>query len=132
MAVNEVDQPVSQVAGKIRTVIGAAVFAEAAGNEDAGELLGGHLDIGISLVVAEQDVEPRLVLFDERVFKCEGFLLVVDDDVIDVAGFADQGAGFGVGQTFFGEVIAHTGAEKFGFADVYDLGVGILVEIHAG
>ena len=48
---------------------------------------------GIGLVVAQQDVEARLPLLDEVVLERQRFLVVVDQDVVDVARFGDQRAG---------------------------------------
>jgi len=109
----------------------SAVLAEAAGDEDAGELFGGEFDVGVGFVVAEEDVEAGFVLLDEGVFEGEGLLFVVDDDVVEVAGLCDEGASFGVGEGVLGEVVADAGAEDFGLADVEDLSVGVLVEIDA-
>jgi hypothetical protein len=132
VAVDEVDEAVGEVTGEVGAVVGGAVLAEAAGDEDAGELFGGDLDIGVGFVVAEEDVEAGFVLFDEGVFEGEGFLFVVDDDVVEVAGLGDEGAGFGVGEGVLGEVVADAGAEDFGLADVEDLAVGVLVEVDPG
>ena len=57
----------------------------------------GELDVGIGLVVAQQDVEARLALLDEVVFERQRLMLVVDQDVLDVDGFAHERAGLGVG-----------------------------------
>ena len=107
MAVDEVHQPVRQVAGKIGAEIGGAVLAQPPRDVDARVVLAGQLDVGVGFVVAQQDVEARLVLLDEVVLERQRFLFVVDQDVVDVARFGDQRAGFGVGQLVFGEVAAH-------------------------
>ena len=132
-AVDEFDDAVGEVAGKVGAVVGGAVFAQAAGDEDFGEAIGeGEFDVGVGLVVAEQDVEARLALLDEVVFKSEGFVLVGDEDVVDVDGLAHEGAGFGVGLGGFKKVGADAGAEVLGLADVDDLALGVLIEVDAG
>ena len=88
---------------------------------DARKPLVGQLDVGISLVVPQQDIEARLVLLDEVVLKRQRFLLVIDQDVIDIARFADQRAGLGVGQPVLIEVAANAGPQDLRFADVDDL-----------
>ncbi len=66
---DQVHDPVGQIAGKIRPEVDAAVFLQSPGHINAGKSLGqGQLDIRISLVVAQQDVETRLLLFDQVVF----------------------------------------------------------------
>ena len=117
-AVDEMDQPVRQITREVRTEVRAAVLDQAAGDVDAGIFLGGHLDVGVGLVIAEQDVEAGLVLLDEVVFKGQRLLLVIDQDVIDVAGFGDERSGFGIGQTVDRKVTANAVAQVLRLADV--------------
>ena len=127
-AMDEVDDAVGEVAGEVGAVVDAAVAAEAAGDEDFRPAIAeGELYIGIGFVVAQQDVEAGLALLDEVVFQRERFVLVVDEDVVDVDGIAHEGAGFGVGLGGFKEVGADPGAEVFGLADVDDLAVGVFI-----
>src|ERR1019366_6722142 len=76
VAVDEVHQAVRQVGGEVGAEVGGAVLAQSPGHVDARVLFVGQLDVGESLVVAQQDVEARLVLLDEVVFEGEGFLPV--------------------------------------------------------
>ena len=132
VAVNEVHQPVGQVAGKEGAEVGGAVLAQPPGDVDARILLGGQLDVGVGLVVAQQDVEARLPLLDQVVLEGQRFLLVVDQDVVDVARLGDQGAGLGVRQALVGEVAAHAGAQVLGLAHVDHRASVVLVEVDAG
>ena len=132
-AVNEFDDAVGEVAGKVRAVIGRAVFAQAAGDEDFGVAVGqGELDVGVGFVVTQEDVEAGLALLDQVVFQSQRFVLVGNEDVIEVDSLAHQGAGFGVGLRGFKKIGTDAGAEIFGLADVDDLALGVLVEIYAG
>ncbi len=131
-AVDEVDEAMGEVAGEVRAEVGAAVLAEAAGDEDFGVAIGEReLDVGVGLVVAQQDVEARLALLDEVVFEGEGFVLVGDGDVLDIDGLAHERAGLGVGLRGFEEVGADARAQVLGLADVDDLALGVLVEVAA-
>jgi hypothetical protein len=97
-AMDELDDAVSEVAGKVRAVVGRTVFAQATRDEDFGIAVGeGELDVGVGLVVAEQDVEARMALLDEVVFEREGFVFIGYKDVVEVNGLAHEGAGFCVG-----------------------------------
>ena len=93
--------------------------------------LQGELDVGVGLVVAEEDVEAGLALLDEIVLKREGFVLVGDGDVFNVNGFAHERAGLGVRLRGREEVAANAGAQVLGLADVDDDAFGVLVEIAA-
>ena len=74
---NEVDDAIGEVAGEVGSVIGAAILAQAAGDVDARKALAEReLDVGVSFVVAQKNVEARLLLLDEMVFKGESFLLL--------------------------------------------------------
>ena len=92
----------------------------------------GELNVGIRLVVAEQNVEARLTLLDEIVLEGERFFVVGDDDVVDVDGLAHQRARFRVLPAAFVEVAGHTAAQVLRFAHIDDLAFGVFVEIHAG
>ena len=90
MAVDEVHQPVRQVRREERAEISGAVLAQTARHVDARVALAGQLDVGVGLVVAQQHVEARLILLDEVVLERQRFLLVIDQDVVDIARFGDQ------------------------------------------
>ncbi len=132
MAMDEVHQPVRQIPGKVRAIISGAVFLQTPGHVDARITLGGEFDVRVGFVVAQQDVVARLPLLDQVVLERQRFFLVIDLDKIDRAGFMDQRAGLGVGQTFIVEVTAHPIAQVLGFADVDHRAVSVFVEVHAG
>jgi hypothetical protein len=132
-AVDEVDEAVGQVAGEVGAEVGGTIAAQAAGDEDLGVAVGeGELDVGVGLVIAQEDIEAWLALLDEVVFEGKGLVLVGDDDVIDVDGLAHERAGLGVGLRSFEEVRADARAQVFGLADVDDLALGVFVEVAAG
>ncbi len=132
-AVDQVDDPMRQVAGEKGAVVGASVFAQPAGDKDLGVAVGqGQLDVGVGLVVAQQDVETRLALLDEVVLKRQGLLLVFHQDVIHVHGFAHERACFGVGLGSLKQVRTYPGAEVFGLADVDYVALCVAVQIHPG
>src|SRR6202166_4296782 len=94
IAMDEIDNPVSQIGREVWTVVEAAVLAEAAGHVDARPALAQReLHVGIGLVVAQQDIEARLTLFDEIVLEGQSLFIVRDHDVVNVDGLADQSAG---------------------------------------
>jgi hypothetical protein len=103
MTMDEVHEPVRQVRRKVRAEVRRAILPEPAGDVHARVFLIGQLDIGIRLVVAEQDVETRLVLLDQVVFERQRFFLVIDQDVVDVARLRDQSARLDVRQLVLGE-----------------------------
>ena len=132
-AMDEFDHAIGQVAGKVRAVVGRAVLAQAARDEDLGEAVGERqLDVGVSLVVAQQNVEARLALLDEVVFERQRLMLVGHQDVIEVDGLAHQRAGLGVGLRGLQQIRAHPRAQVLRLAHVDDFALGVLVEIHAG
>ena len=73
----------------VRAEVARAVADYVAGGEDAGERFGGDADVGVFLVVFEQDVVARFVGADLGGFEDEGFLLVARYDVVDVGDVAD-------------------------------------------
>ena len=132
-AVNEFDHAVGEVAGKVGAVVGGAVFAQSARDEDLGEAVGeGELDVRVGLIVAQQDVEARLALLDEVVLESKGLMLVGDENVLDIDGLSHERAGFGVGLRRFKQIRADAGAQVFGLADIDHFAFCVLVEIHPG
>ena len=86
MPVDEVHQTVGEIAGKIGAEVGRAVLLEPPRDIHARIRLLGQLDVGIGLVIAQQDVVLRLVLLDQVVLKSECLFLVADENVVERAG----------------------------------------------
>ena len=130
---DDVDEPVREIARKIRAEVGGAVLAQAARDEDLGVAVGEReLDVRVGLVVAQQDVEARLALLDQVVFERQRLVLVGDGDVLEVDGLAHERAGLGIGLRRRQKVAAHPRAQVLRLADVDDLALGVLVEVTAG
>jgi len=130
--VNEVHQPVRQISGKIRSVIGGPVFAQPPSDIYARIALRRELDVRIGLIVAQQNVIARLPLLDEIVLERERFLLIIDLDKGDLARFRDQRPGLRIGEAFVGEITADAVPQILGFAYVYDRAVGVFIKIDPG
>ena len=76
-----------------------------------------YSDKGITLVVFEQDIIGRLVLFDEIVFKDERFHFVARDDVIESVYLGDHARDlFRLDARV--EILAHPVFQHLGFADI--------------
>src|ERR1700720_1486127 len=56
----------------------------------------GELDVGVGLVIAEKNIEFRVVALDEIVFERQSLALVVDHNGFQVGNFTNQGTCFGV------------------------------------
>ena len=131
-AMDQVDQPMREVAGEVWAKVGAAVLAQAPRDEDFGVAVRHReLDVGVGLVVAQQDVEARLALLDQVVLERQRFVLVGDGDVFDVDGLAHQRAGLRVGLRRLQKIRADARAQVLRLADVDDLALGVLVEVAA-
>ena len=132
VAVDQLDHAVGQAGRQIGSVVAAAVLLQAPGDIDPRKAFAQReFDVRIGLVVAQQDVEARLLLLDEVVFQRQRFFFVVDDDVLEVDGFAQQGAGLGVLGRALEKIRTHPGAQVFRLADVDDLTLCVFVQIHA-
>jgi len=130
---NQVDDAIGEIGREVRAVVGAAVLAQAARDVHAREALGqGEFHVGVSLVVAQQDVEAWLLLLDQVVLKGQRFFVIGDDYVVDVDGLADERAGFRVFPTAFVKVGRDPRAQVLGLADVNDFAFGVFVEVNAG
>ena len=108
----------------------AAVALDVAGDEDARErLVGRQLEVGVVLVVAQQDVVFRRPLFDQIVLERERFDDGVGDDDLEPRDLVEQRVGLRVGAVR-AEVIAHPVAQGAGLADVNGVAVRVEIEIH--
>src|SRR5207237_5373286 len=93
MTVDQVNNPVRKVGREVGAVVSAAIFPKAASDIDSRESLPqSELYVGISLIVAQQDVETRLSLLDEIVFERKRFFVVGDDDVVNIHRLAHKGS----------------------------------------
>ena len=120
-----------KIAREIGAVVAGTVFQNAAGDVDARIFFVGEFDIGKGFVIAQEDVEARLVLLNEIVFKGESFLVVIDLDKIDVARFGDETTGLGFRQPIFIEITSDAATKILRFADVQNLPFAIFVEVNA-
>ena len=133
IAMNQIHRAMRQVGGKIRAVIDTAILAQPPRHVYAGEALAQRqLDVGISFVIAQQHVEARFTLLDEVVLKRQRLFFVVNDDVLDVGRLAHQRAGLGLDLDPLHEIRAHPRPQTLRLANVDDLALGVLVQIHSG
>jgi len=99
---NQIDNAIGEIGREVRTEVNASVLAQAAGHINSRETLSeGQLDVGVSLVVAQQDVEARLLLLDEVILERERLFVIGDNDVVDIDRLADERAGLRVFPTAF-------------------------------
>ena len=113
--------------GKERAEIDRTVLAQPARDVHARIFFKGReTNIGIGLIVPQQDIEFRLIALDEIIFERQSLAFVIDDDVIEVGDLAHQGTGFGVHPSRFEKVGTHPRAQGAGLADVQNGAEGIL------
>ena len=93
-------------------------------------LVGRDGEVREALVVAEPDVEPRLMLLDERVFEHDRGDIVRGDDPLDGCCGGDHR--LRLEWQICGKVIRDSLAKRLGFADVQDLPVCVAEQIHPG
>src|SRR5262249_15672306 len=133
VAVDQVHDAIGQIGREVRAIVRAAVFAKTAGYVHPGKALAqGEFYIGGGLIIAQQNVEARLLLLDEVVFQSQDLAGIGDDDVIGVGRLTHQSAGFGVLPAALVEIGADPAAQVVGLADVDDLTLSVLVEVNAG
>ena len=88
-------------------------------------------DIGIALVVLEQDVVFGLVFFNHRVLKHERFELGFGHNDIEIIDMADQLARFGAQAFRRLKIVGNAVAQQLGLADVDHLAGLVLVQVYA-
>lgn len=128
--VYQLDDEVERVAETVGTIVFTGALHDMARLEDAGELLLGDADAGVTFAVFEKDVVVGLVLLDEVVFEQEGVLLAVHYDVVYVGDVFDELFGLEA-VLLFVEVTAHAAVEVLRLAHIDDLPCLIEVLVHA-
>ncbi len=133
MPVNQIYDAIGKAGRKIRTVVRAAVFSKTPRNINARETLAqSQLHVGISLVIAQQNVKSRLLLLDEVILERQRLLVIGDDNVVNVDCLAYQRVGLRILESPFAKVRADPAAQVVRLANIDDLALGVFVQIHAG
>ena len=91
-----------------------------------------HREVGVGLVVAVPDVEPRVELLDPRVLELEGLDLGGDDGPLDAGAGAHHGGGAVVQRRDVLEVGGQPLPQALGLADVDDPPVLVAEPVDAG
>ena len=133
MALNQVHDAIRKVRREIRAVVRTAVFFQTPGDVDSRVTLAqGQLHIGISFIVAQQDVEARLLLLDEVILKRQRLFVVGYDDIVNVDCFAHQRIGLRVLDPSLAKVRTDPTAKIIRLANIDDLAFSVLVQVHSG
>ena len=111
-------------------VRGSSAFAVAC-FEDAGKIFVRDGNVGIGLVVFEEDVVAGLVLLDEGVLEDKGLSFGAHDDVLDTADLAHQKAGLRAGYVAL-EVATDAATQVLRLPDVDDRALLADVLVAAG
>ena len=127
------DNAMGQAAGKVRSKILRAILLDPACYVNARIFfLNRQLKIRIGFVVAQKDVEFRLVLFDEVVLEGKCLSFIVHYDIFQVGDLSAKRAGLSIGDARSEEIGPDPMAEDFCFANVEDFAKGIPKQINSG
>ena len=122
MLVDQVYQPVGEAPWKIRAKVDRAILGEPPGHVDSWIFFKRRVaDVWICLVVAQQNIELRLMLLDQIVFERQRLALVVHHDIFDVHNFADERSRLRVLPPRFEEVGFHAVPQRYRLAYVQDV-----------
>src|ERR1700688_1271721 len=128
MPMNQVHDAISEACWEIRTVVRTSVLLKPPRNEHARVTLAqGQLHIGISLIVAQQNVKARLLLLDEMILKRQRLFVVGYDNVVNVDRFANKCVGFGVFKSALTKVRTDAAAQVICLANIDNLPLGVLI-----
>ena len=112
--------------------IAGAVAHQLPGQEDLGELVGGHAYPGVGLGVLEQDVVAGFVLLDQIVLEQQGVSLGVDDRILHVGYLRHQHPGLGREPGGVGEILGDPLVEVLGLAYINDRSLGVVITVDSG
>ncbi len=117
--------------GQERAGVVVAVALDAPGDEHPRErLAGGQLQVGVVLVVAQQDVVAWRPLLDQVVLEGERFHHRIGDDDLEALGFVEQGIDARAGAVG-AEVAADAVAEHAGLAHVERVAGVVVIDVDA-
>ena len=133
VAVNQIDDAIGEIGGEEGSVVGATILAQAASHVNSRKTLAqSEFHVRVGFVIAQQDVEARLLLLDEIVLECQRLFIIGDDNVVDVDGLANERPGLCIQPPAFMKIRGNPGAQILCLADVDDFAFGVLVQVHAG
>jgi hypothetical protein len=89
-----------------------------------------HSQVGVALVVAVTNVEPRVILLDPGIFELERLDLGVDRDPVDGGGRGDHLLGARVHRPGVGEVGVEPLSQALGLADIDHPAAGVAEAIN--
>ena len=90
-----------------------------------------HGNLRITLIIAQPNVELRLVLLDQRVLEQQCLCFVRHDDRLEIGDLFAQRFPLDAA-LFLGEVVGDARAEVRGLADIHDLPGGVFPHVDAG
>jgi len=98
---NQLEGSRSQISGEIRSKVSGSILFDSPGDQYSRVfLVQGQLDVGVSLVIAQQDVVLGLVALDEVVLQRQGFHFIINNDEIHIRNFCPQVVQFEVRSGF--------------------------------
>jgi hypothetical protein len=119
VAVNKIHDTVSQVGGKVWTVIKRAVLLQPACNINAGEpFLQRKFNERVRFIVTEQNVIAWLKLLDEVVLQRYGLPFVVHEDSLEVLGHVQHSLPLIISGTRVLEIAPNPVAQRLCFANI--------------
>ena len=128
---HQVDQLAQPVRVRVRPEVARPVVADHAREDDPRKRLVGDLQIGIAFVVAQTDVERRLMPLDQVRLEDQRLDLVGDDDRSNVGDLLDHRRRARVVRRALLEIRPHAIAQRDRLSDVENLAVASDHQIHA-
>ena len=95
------------------------------------QLFHGKTDVGVALVIFQQDIIVGLMALDEGVFQHQGLELRPGHDGVEVVDLGDHGAGLFVVVRGVVEILAHPVFQGLGLAHIDHGVLGVLHDIYA-
>ncbi len=125
-------RPAAERGGQERTGVVVPVALHAPGDEDARKgLAGRQLQVGVVLVVAQQDVVARRPLLDQVVLERQRLHHRVGDDDLEALGLVEQGIDARA-RAVRAQIAADAVAEHARLAHVERVAGGVVVDVDAG
>ena len=115
-----------------RAVIIRAVADDLSRNDHLRERLIREFQMRVRFIVLEENIEARLMLFDEVRFQDEGLDLVIDDDKFKIGDHFNQLPRLRVLMPARLKILTNAVSQVLCLADVNDLAGGIFMDINTG
>ena len=115
----------------VRSKIQCIILFSPSGYRKLGVWFFADTNKGITLIIFQQNIVFRFILFDQRVFQQKCIQLRIGKNRLKIVDIGDHAPGFQRMCCQIGKILTDPVSERFGFADINDYAFFVVHQVHA-